>query len=421
MRKILLVLLFMFWWISVAVATTIPSQQPMGTWLLQIDSLGRLHSWEVLRQYGDHISAIIPTRAGGFAMAGWGQYCRFVAGHKDYRGRFFAGDGGGWLLITDSLNHIQQECCFHPDLSLQSSQAVDLCQLPDGRLVVAGWSVGGRKYEQYTVWLQWFTEWGQPLESHVYQIAPGDSRCMAIALSPDGGVVLAGLWYNKDRQHYKQTTGRGWILKADSAGQQEWLQFYGDYRWNMFSDIVCTPDSGFLAVGEEIRADSSRAESAGWVVKIDAWGDILDEQSLADSGGVRLRTLAQAPDGNFMSAGETDSHGKSSLLLIKMNGEGHQLWKHTYLSMNADDTVWGLTVGADGTCVLAGKTYKPPRAPDAFVVKTDVNGRVQWEKIFGCQGNDGFSAIAPRSGGGFLIAGYLEGWCTEFDLVESSR
>ena len=66
----------------------------------------------------------------------------------------------------------------------------------------------------------------------------------------------------------------------------------------------------------------------------------------------------------------------------------------------------------DSGMVLIGTTYSNNgdiswnyNSVDAFVVKLDASGAIDWKRVFGGTGYDGGSSIAPTADGGYIMAG----------------
>jgi len=80
------------------------------------------------------------------------------------------------------------------------------------------------------------------------------------------------------------------------------------------------------------------------------------------------------------------------------------VWNRTF-GGNYNDGAWCLEETADGGFILAGNTAGRGEGSDLFLVRTDGNGSLLWEKTFGGQQDDvGMSVLQSRDGG-FIVAG----------------
>jgi len=118
-------------------------------------------------------------------------------------------------------------------------------------------------------------------------------------------------------------------------------------------------------------------------------------------------TVVQTSDGGFVLAGHTtvfDWNG--DLLLVKTDSFGKVDWNHTY---GGDD--WDrascLVETSDGGYAIAGSTYSYSEGfGDAWLIKTDVDGNVEWNQIYGGSDVERANAVVVTSDGGFALAGY---------------
>ena len=61
---------------------------------------------------------------------------------------------------------------------------------------------------------------------------------------------------------------------------------------------------------------------------------------------------------------------------------------------------------SDGGYIVAGETMSfGAGGSDAWVLKLDGNGNVQWQKTYGGTGNDYANSIQQTSDGGYIVAG----------------
>jgi hypothetical protein len=120
-------------------------------------------------------------------------------------------------------------------------------------------------------------------------------------------------------------------------------------------------------------------------------------------------SVQQTADGGYIITGSTYSYGagESDLYLVKTDAKGHLIWQRFYGGPYVD---WGNSVvqTRDGGYVVAG--YRFPDAGDydeAYIVKTDANGDLLWEKSLGGSNADRFHAVAETADGGLVFTGYL--------------
>lgn len=119
------------------------------------------------------------------------------------------------------------------------------------------------------------------------------------------------------------------------------------------------------------------------------------------------RSVQQTPDGGFIVAGNTRSNngdvgsnaGGSDAWVIKLDGSGNLEWEKTF-GGSGDEIAHSIQLTADGGYGLAGI-----KSGNAWVLKLDGDGSQVWEKTFGGNNHDAFNSITPTADGGFVAVG----------------
>jgi hypothetical protein len=118
-------------------------------------------------------------------------------------------------------------------------------------------------------------------------------------------------------------------------------------------------------------------------------------------------SLIQTSDGGYAIVGITTSFGagRGDAYVVKLDANGNLQWTKT-IGGESDDWGRSLIQTSDGGYAIAGNTNSFGTGDEAiYVVKLDVNGNLQWTKtIGGKKGEDGASLI-QTSDGGYAIAG----------------
>jgi hypothetical protein len=101
----------------------------------------------------------------------------------------------------------------------------------------------------------------------------------------------------------------------------------------------------------------------------------------------------------------------TDLLLAKTDAKGNILWNKTFGGQN-DDGGYSVQPTNDGGYIIAGSTNgitvadKGLIGSDLWLIKTDANGGILWEKIFGGSGANLARSIRQTQESGYIIAGY---------------
>ena len=119
------------------------------------------------------------------------------------------------------------------------------------------------------------------------------------------------------------------------------------------------------------------------------------------------KSLVQISDGGFLVAGHTkavDIDGDA--WLVKIDGSGKVDWNRTYGGEDWD-RVNSLIKTSDGGYALAGYTHSFSTGfGDFWLIKTDSSGNMEWNKIFGTYNLDRANSLIETSDGGFALTGY---------------
>ena len=117
--------------------------------------------------------------------------------------------------------------------------------------------------------------------------------------------------------------------------------------------------------------------------------------------------------GGLVLAGFTESFGAGGFdcYLIRTDLEGEMQWSKTFGGKD-NDRCWAVLPASDGGYVLVGETTSfGSGAEDCYLIKTDASGNEVWSKTFGGEKGDRCFSITQADDGGFLLVGqtYSEG------------
>lgn len=193
-----------------------------------------------------------------------------------------------------------------------------------------------------------------------------------------------------------------WVAMPGRA-QVTWRRSYGGYDSDRAACVRQTVDGGYILAG----STGSFGHGSGdmYAIRLDDLGDPLWSRTFGGVGvdiGVSCRELS---DG-FVFAGTTTTgeHGGYDLFLVRTDADGGVLWQRSYGSASWD-LCNAMEVLTDGF-VLAGISYgfdTPLGA--AYVVRTDLLGDTIWTRQFHTAFPSECSGISLSSDGGFILAG----------------
>ncbi len=157
-----------------------------------------------------------------------------------------------------------------------------------------------------------------------------------------------------------------------------------------------TPAATTEPTTEPTTAPETPAITSGWNLAI---GGERDDRAAA---------IAATSDGGYVLAGHTNSFGSGGydVYLVKINADGEVLWTQTY-GGDQSDYAYSVAETADGGFILGGITYSSGAGRfDFYLLKTDADGELTWEKTFGGPDDDQVRKVLQTADGGYLMAGY---------------
>lgn len=298
------------------------------------------------------------------------------------------GKVGGFLLLkTNSSGDVQWEKTYGTEAEF-TSFANAIVQAEDGGYVIAG---------QGTPWPNFIGPNGtlfnllktDPAGNVQWNRSYSTENTPFIAKSliktSDGGYAVAGY---AETGHTIMGSGTGYVclIKTDEAGNIQWRkQFEADAIWAPFHiSVVETGDSGYalLTVADfSIHAVPAVENVDFWLIKTDSDGDIQWSETYGGSHNDLPSAFVETSDGGFLLCGETQSFGavQADGWLVKTDSEGSILWNKTY-GGDGWDVIRSVLESQNGGYVVTGmidaSLENPPSG--ALISKTDTSGNTEW-------------------------------------------
>ncbi len=273
-----------------------------------------------------------------------------------------------------------------------------LVQTADGGYALAGETFGGPG--GVDMWLV-KTDSDGKMEWNKYYGGGWDEKCYCMTQTADGGFALAG---------YKTMPVEGldfWLVKTDDNGNEEWNKTYciGENTSEIAHGIIQAADGGFVLTGISSGGDFYAARTD--VVGNMEW-ELIFNGTYTDYG----YSVVQASDGGYVFAGFTGSYsgGNEDAWLMKTDPIGAVEWNKTY-GDSGYDAARTIVRTDDGGYVFAGSTSSwGAGSSDFWLVKVDENGNQEWDKTYGGTGSENGWDIVGTSDGGYA----LTGWTSSF-------
>jgi len=344
-----------------------------------------------------------------------------VSAESVYHG---AGDYDYWILRLDTLGTLLWERGLggpsgdHPNKVRQDA---------DGGFVVAGDSYSFRTGDRYAdAWIVKLTESGAIDWQHTYGGTATDTirdiRPVRTGTGEADGYIAVG-----------DTTSFGaggydlWLLRLDPTGALVWAKAYGGSANEFGRAVRQTPDGGFIVVGDTQSFGAGNRDL--WVLRLNDSGAVTWEETLGGAAGEIPDAVELAGDGGYVVGATTDSFGAggNDYWVLKLDAAGALSWQSTYGGV-ADDYAQDLDRTGDGGYIMSGWSYSfgvPFMGSinnDAWVVKLDGEGGIEWQKIYNkpfdedgaiINGPDWAYGVVETTDGGYAISGDTDWWDPE--------
>ncbi len=216
----------------------------------------------------------------------------------------------------------------------------------------------------------------------------------------DGGYIFSG-----NTASFGAGGLDGWIVKTNSVGDLDWNLTYGGSLDDSFSDMIKAKDGGYLLSGY------TKSFGAGsydfWLLKVNASGAEQWSQTYGGTDSDQGIALVQTADGGYAIAGYTNSSGAGGFdaWLVKTDATGNMQWNKTY-GGTGNDYGMALVQSADGGYAISGRTAPVGSAiNDFWLVKTDSSGTLQWSKTYGGTANEQVNSMTLTGDGGYTLFG----------------
>lgn len=256
-------------------------------------------------------------------------------------------------------------------------------------------------------WLGFGNEWGRENMFAIELDASGDlltqqsyyqyHRDMGLRIKriSNGTYILNG--FTKSTE---EAFGEMMVTKLDAYLNIVWQTTIGEDRSIDYGFEVIQNNDGFLVLGSQggffnsNQVDFVTPKSDILVAQLNFFGELVWKKTYGGLGHDWIEK-AVVVDNEIYLIGSTQSIGMGSfdMLLLKMSMEGDSLWAKSYGNeyyQQGRDISYG-----NGQLFFGGITKKEssPYAAANYIVSTDLEGNVLWERVIESTGSDSFKRM----------------------------
>jgi hypothetical protein len=317
-----------------------------------------------------------------------------VSGSKDETGSYEGGDC--WLIKTDESGNIEWDNTYGGP---ENDKGWAVRQTNDGGYAVVGVSNSFSPINHDIYFVKTDPD-GDLLWQKIFGSEGIDSG-LFFQMTSDGGYIIFGTnsW---DPENEK---GDAWGIKTNVNGDEIWNKTYGGADMELGYSIQQTSDSGYImAIGTN---SYGAGDFDAWLIKTDAFGNIQWDQTYGGVGLDYCVSVLITNDGGFIFVGATTSHGDDNgdVWLVKTDENGNMQWEKTY-GGDGIDYGYHLDQTDDGGFLIVGGTDSFGAGnEDFYVIKTDSSGNMIWDKTLGGENKEICRCGYQTDDGGYIISG----------------
>lgn len=279
----------------------------------------------------------------------------------------------------------------------------DLVSLNGGNVMAVGF-LGRRDGDPPSDWLALAAELspnGQVIRQGTYGDGQGIDAFWSMAEAGNGKRMFAG---------FTTRMGAGGIdslaILTDSNGAPQFEEAFGGAGYDRFTSVARVAD-GFVFLGHSQAAGEDKRRI--FVVKTGLDGRKLWERvhDAPESWGALY--IERTRDDGFIVAGGTDVAGDEDMFAMKLDREGHLIWRKRAGTPDWDEINHGLVVRPDGSIVLVGYTHRRgAQSNDLVAASLSSSGEVERIERFGGKSDDRAILAKADAAGQVWIVGHTD-------------
>jgi outer membrane protein assembly factor BamB len=197
----------------------------------------------------------------------------------------------------------------------------------------------------------------------------------------------------------------------------DWNQTYGTAHAESATSMIQTNDGGYLLVG----STNASGNNDIWIVKTDTNGSMLWNQTYGGTLDEYANGAVQTVDGGYAICGYvrngTSFVGPTDAYLVKTDASGNLQWNQTYGGSRSDE-VNSVIQTSDGGYIMGGSTSSfGAGGSDFWLVKVDSSGNAQWNQTNGGTSGKDVQCMIQTDDGGYALVGVAggDGWVVKTD------
>lgn len=367
--------------------------------------------WEksVGGSYVDEFSDIIVTSDGGYIAVG-----SSFSNNNDVP----VNKGGKdiYMVKLNAAGNIEWKKSFGGSLNDFSTSVIET---RDGNFLIAGGTYSTDKDVKinrgdFDAWVIKTNKTGDMLWQKTYGGRNNDYFSNVINAWLDG-YILAGTTESEENLKSKNYCNPAyWVMKINDTGAVAWEKLYGGSGYDYANSIIRTSDGGYIGTGRTSSDDGDIDTNYGnydyWVVKLTNMINKSWTKTYGGTYGEEAKSIIELEGTGYVVAGNGSSSGNlSNYWVLNLDYSGNIKWQKTY-GGSGIEMCMDLSRTSDGGFILCGWSSSTDGDvtgskghTDCWVVKTDGNGDIEWQRTLGGSSYEYGLKAKETSDGGFII------------------
>jgi serine/threonine protein kinase len=253
----------------------------------------------------------------------------------------------------------------------------------------------------------------------------------AVTALPNGDIIVVGTATQSDKGP------QGWAARISATGKVVWDKLFGEPGDDSLQAVAVLRDGGIIAVGWANVERPAGDDRNLWILNLDADGNVRGQKKdLGDEADEKGKAVLVAEDGDIVVLAETsrvppkptrpapptrpgpagrqpppevDTAPINKPWILRLSPDGQTVrWTRPYSGGRDDRSDWldAIATAGDGGFVLAGTTEsKGAGRKDGWLLRIDAKGDPLWDKSYGEQFDDEFTALAMVLDAGVIVGG----------------
>ncbi len=254
---------------------------------------------------------------------------------------------------------------------------------------------------------------GEPLWVNYFGKKGISETAIEMKFTTDNSLVIIGNSYTSSGDALPAEDQDFYVLKSSLTGELIWERTYGfeEGKTDFGNALVEAGNGDFIWIGstEKDNLNNQGLNSDMRVVRSNSLGNLIWDYLFGGEGNDYGNKIITLYNEYFLVGAKQDvANNNSDFYLVKIDNNGEEIWSKVY-GGDSNENAYDIATTQDGGLIMAGYSFSYGNGKsDIFLVKTDIEGNLQWQSTFGGQGDDEAKSVIQTTDGGFLVAGTVQ-------------